>query len=59
MRDSGNEVAESKQVSKRNKFSIDCYREYLEEGIIKKGINVGFRTIKINCDTLEYQPIKY
>jgi hypothetical protein len=59
MRPPGNEVAKSKGVSKRNWFSMDCYRECLREDIIKKGLNVGFRTIKIKCDTLEYQPIKY
>jgi hypothetical protein len=31
MKAPGNEVVKSKGISKRNKFSMDCYRECIKE----------------------------
>jgi hypothetical protein len=53
-------VAKSKGVNvNRNNFTEECYKRCIKESIVQKGINVGFKTIKIDCTDRTYQPVKY
>jgi hypothetical protein len=42
-----------------NIFTEEWYKRYIKESIVQKGINVGFKTIKIDCTHRTYHHVKY
>jgi hypothetical protein len=58
----GNEktIAKSKDVNVNwKRFTEECYKRCIKESIVQKGINVCFKTIKIDYIDRTYQPVKY